>query len=249
MTRDFLAEGGKINKTALPKHVAIIMDGNGRWAAKRFLPKKAGHKAGADTLEKISRYASDIGIAHLTVYAFSTENWKRSDEEVKGLMDLLRSYLQNYINRAKKDTIKIDVIGDIRRLDEDIQEKIRRLEALTKDKTGMALHIALNYGGRDELVRAFQRISYQITQGYLTEADITEETISNYLDTKGIPDPELMIRTSGEERISNFLLWQLAYAEFYFSDKLWPDYTERDFDQAIYAYQNRDRRFGGRNDI
>ena len=236
----------ELNKDKIPEHVAIIMDGNGRWASKRMLAKKMGHKAGADVLEKISRHADKLGVHHLTVYAFSTENWKRSDEEVSGIMDLLRSYLKNHIKRAKNDNIKVDIIGDVTRLDEDIQEQIKNLEDITKDKTGLNLHIALNYGGRDEIIRAVKNIAQEIKLGNIDVDDITEEYFSNSLDTKGVPDPELLIRTSGEERVSNFLLWQIAYSEMSFSDKLWPDYTKDDFDEAIYSYQNRERRFGGR---
>lgn len=236
----------ELNKDKIPEHVAIIMDGNGRWASKRMLAKKMGHKAGADVLEKISRHADKLGVHHLTVYAFSTENWKRSDEEVSGIMNLLRSYLKNHIKRAKNDNIKVDIIGDVTRLDEDIQEQIKNLEDITKDKTGLNLHIALNYGGRDEIIRAVKNIAQEIKLGNIDVDDITEEYFSNSLDTKGVPDPELLIRTSGEERVSNFLLWQIAYSEMSFSDKLWPDYTADDFDEAIYSYQNRERRFGGR---
>ena len=230
----------------IPKHIAIIMDGNGRWAAKRALPKKAGHRAGAKPLENISQAAIDLGIEHLTVYAFSTENWKRSDEEIKGIMDLLREYLKNYIDRAKKDNVRVHIIGDITRLDEDIQQQIVELEELTKHKTGMSLHIALNYGGRDELLRAIRKVSEDVAQGKYQPEEIGEKELEQYLDTKEIPDPELLIRTSGEERISNFLLWQIAYTEFSFTEKLWPDFTEQDLKQAIYEYQNRERRFGGR---
>ncbi|MEY8320639.1 isoprenyl transferase [Lachnospiraceae bacterium 46-61] len=236
----------QLNEQNMPKHIAIIMDGNGRWAAKRALPKKAGHKAGAKTLENISQAAIDLGIEHLTVYAFSTENWKRSDEEVKGIMDLLREYLKNYIERAKKDNVRVHIIGDITRLDKDIQQQIVELEQLTKHKTGMSLHIALNYGGRDELLRAIRKVSEDVAQGKYQPEEIGEKQLEQYLDTKEIPDPELLIRTSGEERISNFLLWQIAYTEFSFTEKLWPDFTEQDLKQAIYQYQNRERRFGGR---
>ena len=230
----------------IPAHIAIILDGNGRWAAKRNLVKKAGHKAGADTLEKISRHADKLGIKHFTVYAFSTENWKRSEEEVSGLMDLLRKYLDDHIKRAKRDNIRVDVIGDVTRLDKDIQEKIETLKEISKDKTGLFLHIALNYGGRDEILRAVRKMAEDIKEGKKEISDIDEKFFSSYLDTKDIPDPELLIRTSGEERISNFLLWQIAYSEMNFSEKLWPDYTEKDFDEAIYNYQHRERRFGGR---
>ena len=236
----------QLDKEKMPKHVAVIMDGNGRWAAKRNLVKKAGHKAGADTLEKISRHADKLGIKHFTVYAFSTENWKRSEEEVSGLMDLLRKYLDDHIKRAKRDNIRVDVIGDITRLDKDIQEKIETLKEISKDKTGLFLHIALNYGGRDEILRAVRKMAEDIKEGKKEISDIDEKFFSSYLDTKDIPDPELLIRTSGEERISNFLLWQIAYSEMNFSEKLWPDYTEKDFDEAIYNYQHRERRFGGR---
>lgn len=236
----------QLDKEKMPKHVAVIMDGNGRWAAKRNLVKKAGHKAGADTLEKISRHADKLGIKHFTVYAFSTENWKRSEEEVSGLMDLLRKYLDDHIKRAKRDNIRVDVIGDVTRLDKDIQEKIESLKEISKDKTGLFLHIALNYGGRDEILRAVRKMAEDIKEGKKEISDIDEKFFSSYLDTKDIPDPELLIRTSGEERISNFLLWQIAYSEMNFSEKLWPDYTEKDFDEAIYNYQHRERRFGGR---
>lgn len=230
----------------MPKHVAIIMDGNGRWAKKRGLPRKAGHKAGAETLEKIISAARELGLAHLTVYAFSTENWKRSQEEVDAIMNLLRQYLKNYFKKFVKDDVQMDVIGDIRRLDADIQEQILEIEQLSKGKTGLSVHIALNYGGRDELRRAMAKIAREAVEGRLLPEEITEERISGYLDTAGTPDPELVIRTSGEERISNFLLWQAAYSEFYFCDTLWPDFTKEDLEKAIYAYQNRERRFGGR---
>ena len=230
----------------LPVHIAIIMDGNGRWAKKRFLPRKFGHKAGADTLENITKAADKLGVKHLTVYAFSTENWKRTEEEVKGIMDLLRSYLDRYIAKADKENIKIDIIGEKSRLDADIQEKIKKIESLSADKPGLNLHIALNYGGRDDILRGIQKIAKKVEAGELKADDITEEMISESLDTGFYPDPELVIRTSGEERISNFLLWQIAYSEFVFNKKLWPDYTEEDLYEDICYYQNRDRRFGGR---
>ncbi len=231
----------------LPQHIAIIMDGNGRWAKKRGLPRKAGHKAGADALQTVTEGAMELGIKHLTVYAFSTENWKRSDEEVEGIMDLLRKYLKENIKTAKARNVKVNIIGEKSRLAEDIQQQIAKLEEITKDKTGLQLHIALNYGGRDELVRAMRKMAQAVKEGTLQVEDIQEDMVQQYLDTKDVPDPELLIRTSGEERISNFLLWQLAYSEFSFSPKLWPDYTVNDLKEAIYAYQNRDRRFGGRN--
>ncbi len=236
----------QLDEKNIPKHIAIIMDGNGRWASKRALPKKAGHKAGAQTLEKISQAAIDLGVQHLTVYAFSTENWKRSEQEIKGIMDLLREYLKNYIEQAKKDNVRVHIIGDISPLDMDIQKRILELEELTKQKTGMNLHIALNYGGRDELLRAIRKISRAVAEGKYQAEEIGEKELEQYLDTANVPDPELLIRTSGEERISNFLLWQIAYSEFCFTEKLWPDFTENDLKQAIYQYQNRERRFGGR---
>ena len=230
----------------IPQHIAIILDGNGRWAKKRFLPRKFGHKAGADTLENITKAADKLGVKHLTVYAFSTENWKRTEEEVKGIMDLLRSYLDRYIAKADKENIKIDIIGEKSRLDADIQEKIKKIESLSADKPGLNLHIALNYGGRDDILRGVQKIAKKVEVGELKADDITEKMISESLDTGFYPDPELVIRTSGEERISNFLLWQIAYSEFVFNKKLWPDYTEEDLYEDICYYQNRDRRFGGR---
>lgn len=235
-----------IDMTRLPKHIAIIMDGNGRWAAKRALPRKAGHKAGAEAFERLITEAKDIGIQHITVYAFSTENWKRSDEEVNAIMDLMRHYLKNSFQRFLKDNVRMHIIGDISRLDKDIQEQIQEVEEKSREKDGMTVHIALNYGGRDELLRSVQKITEKALNGQISLQDITEETIEENLDTAGVPDPELLIRTSGEERISNFLLWQIAYSELYFSNVLWPDFNKKDLLEAIYYYQNRERRFGGR---
>lgn len=230
----------------MPKHIAIIMDGNGRWAKKRGLPRKAGHKAGAETLEKIISAARELGLEHLTVYAFSTENWKRSQEEVDAIMNLLRQYLKNYFKKFIKDDVRMDVIGDINRLDADIQKQIMEIEQLSKEKTGLFVHIALNYGGKDELRRAMTKMAQEVVEGRLLPEEMTEDCIAGYLDTAGTPDPELVIRTSGEERISNFLLWQAAYSEFYFCDTLWPDFTKTELEKAVFAYQNRERRFGGR---
>jgi len=236
----------EIDMSKLPKTVAIIMDGNGRWAKKRLLPRQLGHKAGADTLEKIARAANKIGIEHLTVYAFSTENWKRSEEEVGGIMDLLRSYLNRYIKMADKENIKMDFIGERSKLAADIQAKIDQIEFQSVNNTGLNLHIALNYGGRDDILRGVKKIAALVEKGELKTEDITEATISSSLDTHYYPDPELVIRTSGEERISNFLLWQIAYSEFVFNNKLWPDYSEEDLYDDICYFQNRERRFGGR---
>ena len=239
-------ESFQLNPKKMPKHVAIIMDGNGRWATKRGLPRKAGHKAGAEALERIINAAKELGLEHLTVYAFSTENWKRSAEEVGAIMDLLRFYLKNYFKKFVKDNIRMHVIGEKSRLDTDIQKAIAEIEDLSREKNGMTVHVALNYGGRDELRRAVTKIARETADGMLSPDAITEDTISDALDTAGTPDPELMIRTSGEERISNFLLWQIAYSEFFFSDTLWPDFDKKELERAIYYYQNRERRFGGR---
>jgi undecaprenyl diphosphate synthase len=239
-------EALSIDASRLPKHIAIIMDGNGRWAAKRALPRQAGHKAGAEAFEQLITDAKEMGIEHITVYAFSTENWKRSQEEISAIMDLMRYYLKNSFQRFLKDNVRMHIIGDISRLDEDIQNQIREVEEKSKVKDGMTVHIALNYGGRDELRRGIQQIVEEVANGQLSPLEITEEVVESHLDTAGVPDPELVIRTSGEARISNFLLWQIAYSEFYFTDVLWPDFGKKDLEKAIYYYQNRERRFGGR---
>ena len=239
-------ESFQLNPEKMPKHVAIIMDGNGRWAKKRGLPRTAGHKQGCVTVEQTVEDAARLGIRYLTVYGFSTENWKRSAEEVGAIMDLLRFYLKNYFKKFVKDNIRMHVIGEKSRLDTDIQKAIAEIEDLSREKNGMTVHVALNYGGRDELRRAVTKIARETADGTLSPDAITEDTISDALDTAGTPDPELMIRTSGEERISNFLLWQIAYSEFFFSDTLWPDFDKKELERAIYYYQNRERRFGGR---
>ena len=233
---------------ALPKHIAIIMDGNGRWAKKRLLPKKMGHKAGADALKKLLNKIEKTDIEHITVYAFSTENWKREKQEVDDLMKLLKDYIGQYIKDNETSNLKIDTIGDISALSEDLQKDLGHLKEISSKKTGLNLHIALNYGGRDEIVRAIKNISNDVKNGDIAIDDITESLFSSYLDTKEYDDPELIVRTSGELRTSNFLVWQSAYSEFYFSDKLWPDFTFEDLEQAINAYQKRERRFGGRLD-
>lgn len=238
--------GSRIDYNRIPEHVAIIMDGNGRWASRHLLTRAAGHKAGAEALRKLAPECDKLGIKYLTVYAFSTENWKRSDEEVSSLMDLLRSYIQQFIDDVKKNEMRIQVIGDKTRLDKDIQSKINNLEQLTQNKTGIRLIIALNYGGRDEIVRASKKMCRDVKMARLDIENISEDIFETYLDTNGIKDPELLIRTSGELRMSNFLIWQLAYSEFYFSDKLWPDFTIKDLTAAIKVYQERERRFGGR---
>ena len=230
----------------LPKHIAIIMDGNRRWAKQNGLEAKQGHKKGAKTLEDIVRYANKIGIKHLTVYAFSTENWKRTKEEVGALMLLLQNYLDDFSKRADTENIKIKVLGDITALSKGMQASINKAMERTKDNTGIVMNVAFNYGGRPELIYAFKKIATKIKDNELDIEDINEELISNNLYTAGQPDPDLMIRTSGELRTSNFLPWQLAYTEFYFVSKHWPDFTEKDLDEAIEEYQRRNRKFGGK---
>ena len=229
----------------IPQHVAIIMDGNGRWAKKRLLPRNMGHKAGAKVVEQICEDAYNLGIKYLTVYAFSTENWKRSATEVTGIMNLLRNYLKDCIERASKNDMRVRIIGDKSALDEDIIERIDELEKKTACYDGLNFTIALNYGGRDELVRAVGKIAADAENGIISNQDIDEELIGSYLDTKELPDPDLLIRTSGELRISNFLIWQLAYTEFYFTDVLWPDFDVEELKRAVRYYNGRERRYGG----
>ncbi len=233
---------------AVPQHIGIIMDGNGRWAKKRLLPKAMGHRKGAEALDRLLKDAKDSGVKYITVYAFSTENWKRSQEEVSAIMGLLREYINRYFLENENNTLKVDSVGDLSALSPDLQRDIEKLKKISKNRTGINLRIAMNYGGRDELRRAFTKIAEEVKDGKLNPEDITEQLISSHLDTGGIPDPELIIRTSGEYRTSNFLLWQSAYSEYYFTDKLWPDFTIDDFNAAIDYYRGIDRRFGGRND-
>ncbi len=232
----------------VPKHIAIIMDGNGRWAKKKMLPRVMGHKMGADALDRMLNAAGGLGVEHITVYAFSTENWKRAEEEVKGIMGILREYINKYFREYAQSNFRVDSVGDLSRLAPDLQEDIRKLKEVSKDRTGIHLTIAMNYGGRDEIKRAVQKIAQRVKDGEIQPEDITEEMISQNLDSYPTPDPELVIRTSGELRTSNFLLWQSAYAEYYITDKLWPDFTVDDLIDAIKCYQTRDRRFGGRNE-
>ncbi len=229
----------------VPQHVAIILDGNGRWAKKRGMPRNYGHAQGAKNVEKICEEAWRMGIKYLTVYAFSTENWNRPQNEVDALMKLLRNYMKTCLKTAAQNDMKVRVIGDITRLDEDIQKRILELEEATKDNGGLNFQIAINYGSRDEMIRAMKKLSDDCMKGSVKAEDITEELFSDYLDTKGIPDPDLLIRTSGELRLSNFLLWQLAYAEFYFTDVPWPDFTREELEKAVVQYNSRDRRYGG----
>lgn len=228
----------------LPKHIAIIMDGNRRWAKEHGMLPKQGHKEGAKTLEKIVRYANKIGIQYITVYAFSTENWKRTEEEVGALMLLLQNYLDDYGKRADTENIKVRIIGDLSRLSIGMQKSIQNCMERTKNNTGIVFNIAINYGGRDELVRATRQIAKQVEQGLLAVENINEEVIEKQLYTAGQPDPDLVIRTSGEKRTSNFLPWQLVYSEFLFIEKKWPDFTEEDLEEAIMIYQKRKRNFG-----
>jgi undecaprenyl diphosphate synthase len=234
----------EFNKDVMPKHIAIIMDGNRRWAKAKGMPVSYGHKEGAKTLEKIVRYANKIGLEYITVYAFSTENWKRAEDEVKALMMLLQNYLDEYSKRADTENIRVKILGDISALTEGMQKSIKKCMERTKDNTGVTFNIALNYGGRDELIKATKKIASQVKNNDIQIEDITEELISNSLYTKGDPDPDLLIRTSGEKRLSNFLPWQLVYTEMLFIDKNWPDFEEEDLDKAIVEYQKRTRKFG-----
>ena len=228
----------------IPAHVAVILDGNGRWAKKKHMPRTYGHMQGAKVVEQICEDADSIGIKYLTVYAFSTENWNRPQDEVEALMKLLRNYLKDCIKRANNNNMRVRVIGEKSRLSDDIRSKIEELEECSKNNTGLNFTIALNYGSRDEIVRAVREISKDVKDGKISESDIDDKMISDYLDTRGIPDPDLLIRTSGEERLSNFLLWQLAYTEFYFTDVLWPDFNKKELIKAVEKYNERDRRFG-----
>ncbi len=232
------------DKQYMPRHIAIIMDGNRRWAKAQGKPASFGHKAGAKTLEKIVRYANKIGLEYITVYAFSTENWKRTEEEVKALMTLLQSYLDDYSKRADTENIRVKILGDISALAPGMQKSIYNCMERTKDNTGVTFNIALNYGGRDELLKAVKNIAQEVKEGKIDIQNISEEMVSNNLYTKGEPDPDLLIRTSGELRLSNFLPWQLVYSEFLFIEKNWPDFTEEDLDNAIIEYEKRTRKFG-----
>ena len=238
--------GDTINNEGIriPEHVAIILDGNGRWAKKRLLPRNAGHVQGAANIEKVCNIARDMGIKYVTVYAFSTENWKRPQSEVDALMKLLKQYLKDCKKKSEKNNMKIRVIGDITRLDEEFQKTILDLEEFSANNTGLNFTVALNYGSRDEIVRAVKKMINEYDNNNLNIDDITEEKISSFLDTKGIPDPDLVIRTSGEQRLSNYLMWQVAYAEFFFTDTLWPDFGKKDLEEAIEFYNKKERRFG-----
>ena len=230
----------------IPTHVAIIMDGNRRWARKRNIDYRLGHKEGAKTLEKIVRYAKKVGIKYITVYAFSTENWRRTSEEVSALMLLLKTYLDDYGKRADTENIKVKVLGDISALAPGLQKSIKKCEERTKDNDGIYFSICINYGGRDEIVHAVKKIAQDVKDGEIGIDDINEKLMNNYLYTKEIPDPDLIIRTSGELRTSGFLTWQSVYSEYLFMDKYWPDFSEDDIDFAIKEYQKRNRKFGAK---
>lgn len=232
----------------IPQHIAIILDGNGRWAKAKGMPRNYGHTAGAKNVETVCQAAHDLGVKYVTMYAFSTENWNRPEGEVEALMKLLESYLKNCIKTADKNNMRVRVIGDTTRLSERFQERIRELEAASAKNDGLNLQIAINYGSRDEMTRAMRRMSEDVAAGKRKPEEITESVFEEYLDTAGIPDPDLLIRTSGELRLSNFLLWQLAYSEFYFTDVPWPDFHKEELERAIEAYNKRDRRFGGLTD-
>lgn len=229
----------------VPRHIAIIMDGNGRWANKRGLPRTAGHAAGSEVFRRIATYCKNIGVEHLTVYAFSTENWKRSEEEVSAIMGLLKQYLFEALEKMEKDQIRLRFFGDLSRLSPELQELAAKTAEISRKYEGFQANICLNYGGRDEILKAAQSIARDCLTGELCPEDITEELISGKLFSCGVPDPDLIIRPSGELRISNFLLWQSAYSEYYFTDVLWPDFSPEELEKAIAAYNGRSRRFGG----
>ena len=235
----------KMEDMMVPAHVAVILDGNGRWAKKRGLPRSMGHREGCKTVEKTVELAARMGIQYLTVYGFSTENWKRSSEEVGALMQLFRYYMVRLLKIAKANNVRVKMIGERSRFDQDIIEGINRLEDETRENTGLTFVIAVNYGGRDEITRAVKRLAADCQEGKLNPQDITEQTIEACLDTAGIPDPDLLIRTSGEIRLSNYLLWQCAYTEIYVTDCLWPDFDQEELEKAVAAYNRRERRYGG----
>lgn len=229
----------------VPNHIAIILDGNGRWAKARGMPRSYGHVKGCANLETICDDMKELGVKYLTVYAFSTENWKRSREEIEGLMSLFRNYLRKCIKISEKNRMRVKIIGDIRAFDQDIQQRIVELEEFSRDYEELHFYIALNYGSRDEILRGMRRFAQDVKEGIRTPEELDEQMFSDYLDTEGAPDPDLLIRTSGELRLSNFLLWQMAYTEFYFTEVAWPDFHKAELIKAIETYNHRDRRYGG----
>ena len=238
-------EAGQVDMSRLPRHIAIIMDGNGRWAKQRGLPRTAGHKVGAEVFRKIARYCKKLGVEYLTVYAFSTENWKRPQDEVDTIMGLLKQYMLEAIDSMEEEKIRLKFFGDMTALSPELQALVEKTNALSKQIDGVQANICLNYGGRDEILRAARTFARQCAAGEKQPEELTEAVFGDYLFSAGVPDPELIIRPSGEVRLSNFLLWQCAYSEFYFCDTLWPDFSEATLDAAIIDYQKRDRRFGG----
>ena len=235
-----------MEETIIPKHIAIIMDGNGRWAKQRNIETKLGHKEGAENLKRIAKHANQKGIKYLTVYAFSTENWKRTKEEIGALMILLQKYVEDFLKDDNLDNIRVNVIGDISKLEKGLQKSIQKIVEKSKENTGLTLNIAFNYGGRAEIVKAMQKIGNQIKNEEIQIEDINEELVEKSLYTQGMPEPDLLIRTGGQQRISNFLLWQLAYTEFVFVSKYWPDFSNEDLDEAIRNFESRNRNFGGK---
>ena len=235
---------GERETSGLPRHIAIILDGNGRWAKKSGLPRTAGHAAGSENFRKIATYCRDIGVDYLTVYAFSTENWKRPEDEVKSIMKLLEKYLHEAIDTMERDKIRMKVFGDVTALSPELQALVAKTNEISERYEGFQANICLNYGGRDEIIHAAKRYARDVAEGR-ADGELTEEQFSDYLYSAGIPDPDLLIRPGGEQRISNFLLWQCAYSEFYFTDVLWPDFTPHELDKAIAAFRHRDRRYGG----
>ena len=240
-----MSENIDLSTLNIPEHVAIILDGNGRWAKNKLMPRTYGHTVGSKVVERTVEDASDIGIKYLTVYVFSTENWKRSQDEVSMLFSLIERYLRSLIKKSKKNNVRCRVIGRRDNMSSSMLQVIEKLEEETKDNTGLTFTLAINYGGRDEITRAVQGIAQDVKDGKLNAEDITESTISDYLDTSGMPDPDLLIRTGGDERLSNYLPWQLTYTEFYFTPVLWPAFTKNDLIDAVIKYNGRDRRFGG----
>ena len=239
------SEAGQVDMGRLPRHIAIIMDGNGRWAKQRGLPRTAGHKVGAETFRKIATYCKDLGVQYLTVYAFSTENWKRPADEVSTIMGLLKQYMLEAIDSMERDQIRLKILGEQARISPELRRLIAKTDEISAHYDGFQANVCINYGGRDEIVRAAKKFAALCMEGAMQPEELTEGLFSGLLDTAGIPDPELIIRPSGEIRTSNFLLWQSAYAEYYFTDVLWPDFDEAELKKALLSYQSRNRRFGG----